>query len=196
MPDSQVRVIADKQVAQITADRKAIPPISFEPLQRTSLMIRTCIDLGTDHLQCDDQYLKRIDATREIRPFLAWPVDLISADPHALIVFWLEQGTGTSVSPDGPITMRRRSATTTAAPLGVLLQTMPLISVSCEPCDDCPAARTITGGAVDELQHQADGQLWQVILCRRCRRFRGSRRSETLIPAAMASDRGTVQLLD
>ena len=159
-------------------------------------MIRTCIDLGTDHLQCDDQCLKRIDATREIRPFLAWPVDLISADPHALIVFWLEQGTGTSVSPDGPITMRRRSATTTAAPLGVLLQTMPLISVSCEPCDDCPAARTITGGAVDELQHQADGQLWQVILCRRCRRFRGSRRSETLIPAAMASDRGTVQLLD
>src|SRR5215471_12926046 len=104
--------------------------------------------------------------------------------------------TGTSVSPDEPVTMRRRSATTTATPLGVLLQTMPLISVSCEPCDDRPAARTITGGAVDELQHQADGQLWQVILCRRCRRFRGSRRSETLIPAAMASDRGTVQLLD
>src|SRR5215831_14200212 len=53
--------------------------------------------------------------------------------------------TGTSVSPDEPVTMRRRSATTTATPLGVLLQTMPLISVSCEPCDDRPAARTITG---------------------------------------------------
>jgi hypothetical protein len=35
--------------------------------------------------------LKQIDAAREIRPFLAWPVDLISADPHALIVFRLEQ---------------------------------------------------------------------------------------------------------
>jgi len=60
--DSQVRVIADKQVAQITADRKALPPISFKPLQRTSLMIRTCIDLGTDHLQCENQRLTRIDA--------------------------------------------------------------------------------------------------------------------------------------
>src|SRR6516165_10935589 len=48
--------------------------------------------------------------------------------------------TGTSVSPDGLVTMRRRSATTTAVPLGVLLQTMPLISVSCEPRDDSPGA--------------------------------------------------------
>src|SRR5215470_13195908 len=89
--DSQVRVIADKQVAQITADRKAISSISFEPLQRTSLMMRTCIDLGTDHLQCENQCLKRIDAAREMRPFLAWPLDLVSADPHAFIVFWPEQ---------------------------------------------------------------------------------------------------------
>src|SRR5262245_18327608 len=91
MLDSQVRVVAGKQIAQITADRKAIPSVSFQPLQRTSLMIRTCIDLGTDHLQCENQGLKRIDAAREIRPFLARPVDLISADPHVLIVFWLEQ---------------------------------------------------------------------------------------------------------
>ena len=91
MLDSQVRVIADKQVAQITADRKAIPSISFEPLQRTSLMIRTCIYLCTDHLQCENQCLKRIGAAREMRPFLTWPVDLIPADPHAFIVFWLEQ---------------------------------------------------------------------------------------------------------
>jgi hypothetical protein len=89
--DSQIPVIANKQVAQVTADRKAIASISFEPLQRTSLMMRTCIDLGTDHLQCENQRLKRIDAAREIRPFLAWPVDLISADPHAVIVFRLEQ---------------------------------------------------------------------------------------------------------
>jgi hypothetical protein len=26
-----------------------------------------------------------------MRPFLAWPVDLVSADPHAVIVLWLEQ---------------------------------------------------------------------------------------------------------
>jgi len=91
MPDSQVRVIADEQVAQITADRKAIPSISFGPLQRTSLVIGTCIDLGTDHLQRENQRLKRIDAAREIRPFLAWSVDLVAADPHAFIVFGLEQ---------------------------------------------------------------------------------------------------------
>lgn len=66
VPDSQVRVIADKQVAQITADGKAIPSISFEPLERTSLMIRTCIYLGTDHLQCENQRLERIDAAREM----------------------------------------------------------------------------------------------------------------------------------
>jgi hypothetical protein len=60
MLDSQVRVIADKQVAQITADRKAIPSILFKPRQRTSLMIRTCIYLCTDHLQCENQCLKRI----------------------------------------------------------------------------------------------------------------------------------------
>ena len=89
--DSQVRVISDKQVAQITADRKAIPSISFGPLQRTSLMIRTRVYLGTDHLQCENQRLKRIDAASEMRSFLAWPVDLISADPHALIVFWMQQ---------------------------------------------------------------------------------------------------------
>jgi hypothetical protein len=65
MLDSQVRVIADKQVAQITADRKAIPSISFKPLQRTSLMIRTCIYLCTDHLQCENQCLKRIGAARK-----------------------------------------------------------------------------------------------------------------------------------
>jgi len=91
MPDSQVRVVADKQVAQITADRKAIASISFEPLQRTSLMIRTRVYLGTDHLQCENQRLKRIDAARKMRPFLAWSVDLVSADPHAVIVLWLEQ---------------------------------------------------------------------------------------------------------
>lgn len=91
MLDSQVRVIADKQVAQITADRKAIPSISFNPLQRTSLMIRTCIYLCTDHLQYENQCLKRIGAARKCDPFLTWPVDLISADPHAFIVFWLKQ---------------------------------------------------------------------------------------------------------
>lgn len=91
MLDLQARVIADKQVAQITADRKAISSISFKPLQRTSLMIRTCIYLCTDHLQRENHCLKRIDAAREMRSFLAWPVDLISADPHAFIVFWLEQ---------------------------------------------------------------------------------------------------------
>jgi len=89
--DSQIPVIADKEVTQITADRKAVPSISFEPLQRTSLMMRTCIELGTDHLQCENQRLKRIDAAREMRPFLAWPLDLVSADPHAFIVFRLEQ---------------------------------------------------------------------------------------------------------
>jgi hypothetical protein len=91
MLDSQVRVVADKQVAQIKADREAIPSISFDPLQRTSLMMRTRLYLGTDHLQCENQRLKRIDAAGEMRPFLAWPVNLISADPHALIVFRLEQ---------------------------------------------------------------------------------------------------------
>jgi hypothetical protein len=32
----------------------------FKPRQRTSLMIRTCIYLCTDHLQCENQCLKRI----------------------------------------------------------------------------------------------------------------------------------------
>ena len=50
--DSQVGVIADKQVAQIGADRKTIPSISFDPLQRTSLMMRTRVYLGTDNVHC------------------------------------------------------------------------------------------------------------------------------------------------
>jgi hypothetical protein len=123
MLDLQARVIADKQVAQITADRKAISSISFKPLQRTSLMIRTCIYLCNDHLQRESHCLKRNDAAREMRD-LFWLGQSISyRQIHMPSSFsgW-NRRTGTSVSPDGPVIMRSRYAINTAAPLGVLLQ--------------------------------------------------------------------------
>src|SRR5262245_26055149 len=39
----------------------------------------------------ESERLHPIGAGRKIRPPSVWPVDLVSADPHAIILFWLEE---------------------------------------------------------------------------------------------------------
>jgi hypothetical protein len=88
---SQISVIASEQMALLTANRKAVPLVSFRPFRRTSLAIWAEIDFRADHLQRVNQGLKRIGARAEKRTFLIRPVDLISANPHAVVVFGLKQ---------------------------------------------------------------------------------------------------------
>src|SRR5947207_12421863 len=75
----------------MTANGKAVPLVSFRPFQRTGLMICAEIDFGADHLQRVDQGLKCIGARAEKRALPVRPVDLISANPHAVVVFRLKQ---------------------------------------------------------------------------------------------------------
>jgi len=87
----RLRGIADQQVARAVADRKPISPTLLEPSQGTGFVILARIYLHTYRSNGQSEGLHPVDAGRKIRPPPVRPVDFVPTDPHAIVLFGLEQ---------------------------------------------------------------------------------------------------------